>query len=105
MENCNKEFNLKGSKENKVLVTIGDPRRAKSPLRRWGGTEWGVSECKRFCDLFGTFSSMNTDLIEASSPHADQSPVLMRQNIISVGWLAASQVLQPFFSCPGQTLQ
>ncbi len=36
-----------------------------------------------FCYLFRTFSGINTDSMRTSSPHGDQTPVLMRQDMIS----------------------
>lgn len=38
--------------------------------------------CVCFCYLIGTFSGLNTDLVRTSSPHGDQSLVLMRHNVI-----------------------
>ena len=42
-----------------------------------------VCVCVCFCYLIGTFSGINTDLVGTSSPHGDQSLVLMRENVIS----------------------
>ena len=39
--------------------------------------------CTRLCYFFGTFPSVNTDLVRTSGPHGDQSSVLMRLNGIS----------------------